>query len=270
MISVVIPAYNSESTIKDSIDSVLEQTRVDLVEEILIVNDGSTDDTVGLIEQLYSAVNRVRVISKENGGVSTARNAGIKEAKGEWIALLDSDDVWLPKKLEKQWNEIEKRPEIAFIGCNRNQENLHYGTKVSENLYALNLHQLLIKMWPHTSTALIRKEVFQKVGYFNEQMRYAEDGELWNRIAIHYPLYYIAESLEIAGGNKVSFGESGLSANLKGMYQGNVHNLRWMKKQGNISLVYFLLLRLYYLLKYWRRIFITRRRKHENNCRISK
>lgn len=257
MISVVIPAYNSESTIQDSIDSVLEQTRGDLVEEILVVNDGSNDDTVELVERKYSAEDRVRVISKENGGVSTARNAGIKAAKGAWIALLDSDDVWLPKKLEKQWAEIERDQSIAFIGCNRNQENLHYGTKVTENLYCLNLRQLLIKMWPHTSTALIRRDVFQTVGYFNEQMRYAEDGELWNRIAIHYPLYYVAESLEIAGGNKVSFGESGLSANLKGMYDGNVRNIFDLHQKKEISTSFYVFLRFYFWVKYIRRIIIT-------------
>ena len=95
MISVVIPAYNAESTIVDCINSVLRQTRVDLVDEILVVDDGSLDNTVKYIRDEIDS-NIVRIISKENGGVSTARNAGIKNAKGKWIALLDSDDVWKP------------------------------------------------------------------------------------------------------------------------------------------------------------------------------
>lgn len=261
MISVVIPVYNSESTIADSINSVLKQTRSDLIEEILVVNDGSTDGTEKVVEKLCSSDERIRIISKTNGGVSTARNAGIKAATGLWVALLDSDDVWNPLKLEKQWAEIEKDNSIAFIGCNRNDENLHYGTKVGENLYCLTLHQLLIKMWPHTSTALIKSDVFKDVGYFNEKMRYAEDGEMWNRIALKYPLYYVAESLEIAGGNKVSFGESGLSANLKGMYDGNVSNITELHKNGNISTGFYAFLRAFYWAKYIRRIAITKHNK---------
>ena len=257
MISVVIPAYNSSSTIKDCIDSVLQQTRADLVCEILVINDGSKDNTEELVEQLYEKEEKVRVISKENGGVSTARNAGIRAAKGDWIALLDSDDVWLPEKLELQWAEIENNKDIAFIGSNRNQEDLHYGTKVHDDLYCLDLHQLLIKMWPHTSTALIRRDVFETVGCFNEQMRYAEDGELWNRIALKYPLYYVTKSLEIAGGNKVTFGESGLSANLKKMYEGNVRNIRALHKDKNISTGFYAFLRVFYWAKYIRRIVIT-------------
>ena len=257
MISVVIPAYNCASTIGESIDSVLSQTRVDLVEEILVVNDGSKDNTAELVEKLYSKDTRVKLISKENGGVSTARNAGIRAAKGKWIALLDSDDVWLPEKLEKQWAEIENNKDIVFIGSNRNQEDLRYGTKVNDHLYKLDLKQLLIKTWPHTSTALIRRDVFDTVGYYNEQMRYSEDAELWNRIALKYPLYYVAESLEIAGGSKVSFGVSGLSANLKGMYDGSVRNLRDLYKKKEISASFYAFLRAYYWAKYLRRICIT-------------
>lgn len=261
MISVVIPAYNSESTIAASINSLLQQTRSDLIEEILVVNDGSTDATANIVGELCITDKRIRIITKMNGGVSSARNVGIKAATGHWIALLDSDDVWLPTKLEKQWAEIEKDDSIVFIGCNRNDENLHYGTKVGENLYCLTLRQLLIKMWPHTSTALIRNDVFKDVGYFNEDMRYAEDGEMWNRIALKYPLYYVAESLEIAGGNKVSFGESGLSANLKGMYDGNVSNITVLHKNKHISTAFYIFLRVFYCAKYIRRIVITKRNK---------
>lgn len=261
MISVVIPAYNSESTIAESIESVLKQTRSDLVEEILVINDGSTDGTVKVVEKICSVDRRIRIITKRNGGVSSARNVGIKAAIGNWVALLDSDDVWLPSKLEKQWAEINNNNNIAFIGCNRNDENLHYGSKVGENLYCLSLSQLLIKMWPHTSTALIRNDVFKDVGYFNEKMQYAEDGEMWTRIAIKYPLYYVSESLEIAGGNKASFGESGLSANLKGMYNGNVSSIIELHNKRHISTAFYVFLRLFYWAKYIRRIIITKRNK---------
>lgn len=261
MISVVIPAYNSSQTIRKCVESVLNQSREDLIDEIIVVNDGSTDDTVSIVEELEKSDKRIILITKENGGVSTARNAGIKTAKSEWVALLDSDDVWLPKKIEEQWKQIQLHPEIKFIGCNRNKEDVHIGTKVNNSLYKLNVKQLLIKMWPHTSTALIKRKVFEKVGLFNEGMRYAEDGEMWNRIAIHYSLYYIPVSYEIAGGNKLQFGESGLSANLKGMYEGNVYNIKQLKAEKVISLNYYLFLRVFFYLKYIRRILITKYKK---------
>lgn len=257
MISVIIPAYNSKKVIAETIDSVLAQTRVDLIDEIIVVNDGSTDGTGDFVRETYPN-SIVSVLDKTNGGVSTARNEGIKRARNEWIALLDSDDVWLPKKIEKQWNQIGKNGQIKFIGCNRNTENLHYGTKIEKNIYKLSLNHILIKMWPHTSTALIHKSVFERVGYFNENQKYAEDGEFWIRIAMHYPLYYISESLEIAGGNKVSFGVSGLSANLKAMHEGTVNNIRTLYSNNEIKYIFYVCLKVYYYIKYIVRICITR------------
>ena len=190
-VSIIVPVYNGESRLRRCVESILHQDYPDL--EVILVDDGSRDGSLSIMEEYARLDNRVKAIHKENGGVSTARNAGIKAARGKWIALLDSDDVWLPNKIEAQWKQIEKHPEIKFIGCNRNQENLHYGTKVTDELYRLNLKQILIKMWPHTSTALIRRSVFKETGLFNEKQKYAEDGEMWNRIAIIYPLYYIPQ-----------------------------------------------------------------------------
>ena len=257
MISVVIPLYNSKRTISACVDSVLNQTKVDLITEILVVDDGSTDGSGDLVRTRYAGESRVRVIRKENGGVSTARNRGIQEAKGEWIALLDSDDRWLPEKIEKQWDALSRHPEIRFIGTNRNHERVRWGRKMEEDLYCLDLKHILIKNWPHTSTALIHREVFQSVGLFDETMRYAEDGDLWNRIAIRYGLYYIPQSYEIAGEGKNAFGESGLSANLKAMHYGNVKNLRTLRKRGEISVPFYIFLRAYHQAKYYRRIVIS-------------
>lgn len=257
MISVVIPAYNAQETIVDCINGVLKQTREDVIEEIIVVDDGSKDNTVRLIE---SNINdeRVRIISKENGGVSTARNIGIRNAKSEWIALLDSDDVWTPTKIEKQIEAIKKHPEIFFIGTNRNRENVRMGKRVDTNIYRLGLRSILIKNWPHTSTVLIKNKVFNDVGLFDEKMRYAEDGNLWNRIVIKYPLYYIAETLEIAGGNKMAYGEKGLSSNLKGMHEGNIHNLRCLKNESVIGTFEYWCWRIYFNIKYIKRIIVTK------------
>lgn len=270
MISVVIPMYNSRKTIEDSIRSVLNQTRSDLIDEVVVVDDGSTDESGQLVRETFAGESKVKIISKENGGVSTARNAGIKATDSEWIALLDSDDVWLSEKIEKQWSEIEKHHQIKFIGCNRNNENLHWGKKVDDNLYLLELKHILIKNWPHTSTALIRREVFKDVGLFNEKMRYAEDGDMWNRIACKYPLFYISESLEIAGGKKRQFGESGLSANLKEMHKGNIRNIKRLREEKKISEGFYCFLSFYSYTKYIRRKLITKWRGKKRSMVNSK
>ena len=110
MISVIIPMYNSKDTIKSAVESVLNQTYSEPV-EIIVINDGSKDGCEKIVEEiiLNNQTNRtIKLINKPNGGVSSARNRGIKEASGDWIAFLDSDDIWLPEKLQKQVNEIEK------------------------------------------------------------------------------------------------------------------------------------------------------------------
>lgn len=258
MISVVIPLFNSRDTIIQCVNSVLNQTRPDLIGEIIIVDDGSTDGSSDLVEHEYGSNKKVNLIRQKNRGVSAARNTGIRAAKYGWIALLDSDDVWLPEKIEKQWEQIQKYLQICFIGCNRNQENIHWGKKVNDNLYALNLRHILIKNWPHTSTAMIKRGVFREVGLFNERMYYAEDGDMWNRIALRYPLFYIPVSYEIAGNYKIPFGESGLSANLKEMHKGNLRNITILYRQKNISVGFYLFLLMFYELKYFRRIILSK------------
>ena len=102
MISVVIPMYNSKDTIFDSIDSIINQSRYDLIREIIVVDDGSTDGSSQFVSEHYAENKKIKVIRKKNGGVSSARNAGIQSALSEWIAFLDSDDIWDKKKLFKQ------------------------------------------------------------------------------------------------------------------------------------------------------------------------
>ncbi|MBQ8625400.1 MAG: glycosyltransferase family 2 protein [Agathobacter sp.] len=262
-ISIVIPLYNSQDIIERVLDSLKNQTRIDLVGEILVVNDGSKDNSAEVVLQ-YAARNEelpIRVINKENGGVSTARNRGISEAVGEWIALEDSDDIWHPNKLELQWEFINKNPEIYAIGGNRDGEYVKFGTEVEDGLYRLTCLEYLIKNWPHTSTLLIKKEVFDEVGLFDETMTHAEDGDLFMRIAYRYGLYYTYESLENCGDGKASFGESGLSRDIKKMHIGQGRMFQKAKKLKYINSVQYILLVGYEKLKYFRRWLIVQKNK---------
>ena len=260
MISVVIPMYNSKDTIFDSIDSIINQSRYDLIREIIVVDDGSTDGSSQFVSEHYAENKKIKVIRKKNGGVSSARNAGIQSALSEWIAFLDSDDIWLEEKIRVQWEAVTAHPEIMFIGSNRNKENIHWGRKYDDNrkIYSIDLTHLLIKNWPSPSSVLIKKELLNITGLYDESMQYAEEGDLWNRIAILNELYYIADIYIITGSQKISFGESGLSANLKKMYQGNIRNIKLLKEKNKISFKLYIFLRIFYGIKQIRRIVITK------------
>jgi glycosyltransferase involved in cell wall biosynthesis len=114
LISVIVPAYNTSRTIAETLDSVLAQTFEDY--EVVVVDDGSPDDVAELVARSYP---QVRLVRQENRGLAGARNTGIKEAKGEYVAFLDSDDVWLPRKLELQVEQIKTHPEadVFYADC---------------------------------------------------------------------------------------------------------------------------------------------------------
>ncbi|MGY0038966.1 glycosyltransferase family 2 protein [Pedobacter sp. NJ-S-72] len=229
-VSVIIPLYNAASTIKSTLESVFQQTFKDF--EVIIVNDGSEDDSVAQVEQFIAEnVNSgisVTLIHQENKGVSTARNVGIRAANCELIALIDSDDVWLPTKLEKQIKILEANPDVFFIGTLHNNLSLGFPYTVKDDLIEVSFRQLMIKMAPSTITSMFRKVIFEKTGYYDEKQRYAEDGNLWLRISQHYKMLIINENLAIAGGMKPLFGHSGLSGNLSGMQKGELNNIQEM------------------------------------------
>ena len=262
-ISIVIPMYNSQDIIERVLDSLKNQTRLDLVKEIIVVNDGSKDNSENVVLQ-YAKNNEelpIRVITKENGGVSTARNRGIAEATGEWVALEDSDDIWHPHKLELQWEFVEKYPEIYAIGGNRDGELIKFGEEIESGLYRMSCLDYLIKNWPHTSTLLIKKEVFDEVGVFDETMTHAEDGDLFMRIAYRYGLYYTYESLENCGDGKATFGESGLSRDIKKMHIGVNRMFKKAKRLNYINSIQYIFLVGYEQVKYLRRCLIVWSRK---------
>jgi len=197
-VSVIIPSYNCEPFIAETIDSVLNQTFKNI--ELIVVDDGSTDRTQEIVAS-YGAP--VRLIPQANARVCAARNRGIREAKGEYICLMDHDDYWYPVKLARQLEEFEAHPDAgavysAFIRWYPDSEG-HYPVPESFELasYADNIdpdfsgwiyHQFLLDCWMLTSTAMFRAEVFDRCGTFNEALPYSEDWELWLRMSRIYPM----------------------------------------------------------------------------------
>ena len=192
-ISVIIPTFNRKKTLKRAIQSVLMQSYTPY--EIIVIDDGSDDGTKEWLKDNYP---NVKYIYQMNSGVSSARNKGIKFARGDWIALLDSDDEWLPSKLKDQANEIELNPAAKFLHTNEiwirngvrvNQMKKHkkYGGYIFEK--CLDMCRI------SPSSVLIKKDIFDEIGMFDETLEVCEDYDLWLRFASKYPVHFLDQPL---------------------------------------------------------------------------
>ena len=192
LISVVLPAYNASRYFRDTLDSVLSQTYQNL--EVIVVDDGSTDDTLQI---LLEYGNKVHIVRQENKGSAAACNAGVAVAQGEWIAFLDADDVWLPKKLAQQIEycgnaAISHTDSICF------GDALPYDIQRSsfEPLYSGKvLKNLLIRNFITKSTVLMRRQVFEDVSGFDPSYIAVEDWPFFLKICAKYELGYLPEAL---------------------------------------------------------------------------
>jgi glycosyltransferase involved in cell wall biosynthesis len=207
-VTVIIPAFNAASTIVDAVRSAFAQSCAAL--EILVIDDGSTDDTA----QLATAAG-ARVLSQSNAGVSAARNFGIKEARGEWLAFLDADDRWLPERLAKQHAAIKAVPEARFLFSDMRRERdgsiieprwmverkLYQNTpkyRAAEHIVAFDGKALALRALEEnfipTSSVLVHRDAVPSTG-FNPTLRYCEDLELWLRILADHDAAAVEESL---------------------------------------------------------------------------
>jgi glycosyltransferase involved in cell wall biosynthesis len=185
-ISVVIPAYNCEKTIKETINSVLQQTFADF--ELIIINDGSQDATLDVISQIQDA--RLKVFSFENAGGNVSRNRGLNLAVGNYVSFLDADDIWTPDKLESQLEALQNNPDahVAYSWTDYIDEEGNFivsGRRVSVNgdVY----EKLLINNFlENGSNPLIRKEAIIELGGFDEALKAAQDWDMWLRLAAKY------------------------------------------------------------------------------------
>lgn len=184
LVSVIIPAYNSAWCISTALDSVLAQSYKNL--EIIVVNDGSTDETG---HKLASYGDSIQVINQENGGMSNARNAGIKAANGDYIAFLDADDWWMSEKLERQIELMQKQPELGFCSTAARVQNpegelitvwycRHFGDSMLKTLFSHNA-----AVAGGCSAVLVRRNLLDQTGLFDEKLKGFEDPDLWIRLA---------------------------------------------------------------------------------------
>ncbi|MFH2013294.1 MAG: glycosyltransferase [Pseudomonadota bacterium] len=201
-ISVIIPTYNRANFIEEAIESVLSQSYKDF--ELIVVDDGSTDET-GKLVQRYGE--RIFYIYQNKKGVSHARNTGIKNSSGEYIAFLDSDDKWLPDKLATQMDFFTHNPdalichtEEIWFRNNARVNPMKKHRKYSGMIFDKVLPLCIIS----PSSVMLRREIFfDKIGFFDENLPACEDYDLWLRIAARYPVSLIETPLIIKrGGHK--------------------------------------------------------------------
>jgi len=186
MFTVVIPLYNKELSIKNTIQSVLNQTYQEF--EIVVINDGSTDNSTRIVEAIND--NRIKLTHQENQGVSTARNRGIKMANNEWIAFLDGDDLWKVNHLEEITKMMQKFPnqKVYVTSFEYSDKRPMFRHSRTESVFEVESYfKEAIKerlMW--TSIVVVHKSCINKVGDFNERLNRGEDLDLWARLVREY------------------------------------------------------------------------------------
>ncbi len=238
LVSVIIPTYNTANLIADALNSVFQQTYGPI--ELIVVDDGSTDNTADIVKHYQtsktSKTNETNLIYiyQENGGRASARNTGIKDARGKYVAFLDSDDLWTSGKLKKQVEIMEANKDIDFLFGDKQRfsdngriitssmfkkhgyDEIFFG----DPLYIRDAYRKLLRAnFIPTGTVIMRRECFDKTGFFDERI-YAEDYEFWLRAALFINMAYANELWELERDRE----ESG-SKNLKAVYLSNISTL---------------------------------------------
>ena len=237
-ISVIIPTYNAERTILETIASVQQQTFSDF--ELIIINDGSTDRTLELLNTVSDP--RFKIFSYENGGPSVARNHGIAHATGKFIAFLDADDLWTRDKLELQLAALLQHPEagVAYSWSyfmDNQGKSFHLGEPIlfQGNVYA----QLLVMNFiPNGSSTLVRKQAIESVGEFDPTPKSAEDWDYWLRLAACWPFVVVPKPqifyrLSLGSlSSKVELVETSNLIVIEKAFQSAPPELQFLKKQS--------------------------------------
>ena len=230
-VSVVIPTLDRSALLERAINSVLAQSLP--VDEIIVVDNGSNDGTLNMLSNFFPTV---RVIFERKRGVSSARNKGIKASTGDWVALLDSDDEWLPEKLEKQFDTyFRHKKELRFI--HTNEVWLKNNIRISQ----LKKHkkkggdvfnECLLFCCISPSSVLIRRDLFLEIGYFDEVMPACEDYDLWLRMCLQNEILFLDEELIIKHGGH----SDQLSKKYWGMDRFRIYALEKLVNNPSLSL----------------------------------
>lgn len=225
LVSIIMPAYNAENTIAESIKSVLKQNYQNW--ELLVINDGSKDNTSGIVNSFTDI--RIKLIEQKNAGVANARNNGIRQSKGEYIAFLDSDDLWLEEKLEKQIDKLLETNNVIIHSktlCFDSDPTVTMDCMVHVELDFDDKDKILIYDFISILTVIVSKSVIDEIGFFDENLKGTEDWDMWIRILQKYNIVYIDDFL-----TKYRVSTTGLSGNLQKHF---IEEEKVWKKHNNL------------------------------------
>lgn len=194
VISVVIPVFNGEKTIKETIQSVLDQTFIDL--EVIVINDGSQDSTLSIVSSITDP--RVQVFSYENAGLANSRNRGFSYATGEYISFLDADDLWTVDKLEAQYKALQANPQaaVAYSWVDYIDESGNFFRSASHITANGDVYEqlLLNNFLENGSNPLIRRQALADVGGFDAELASSEDWDMWLRLSARYEFVAVSSA----------------------------------------------------------------------------
>lgn len=265
-LSIIIPVYNSRDTIVECLDSVIQECSGSPLQwEIIVVDDGSKDDSAEIIDAYIASSphgTRIRLIRQPNGGVSNARNTGLRAARGALIAFNDSDDKWLPGKVAFQTKYFTEHPETDFIGGIKGESGPH-GVSVVKLKHdtRIDIRSQVLKNYFSPPTVMFRARVLESTGLFDESMRYAEDFDIFNRMVSRFECVFVKRRFAAQISDKKQWGDSGLSGNLVGMERGELRAIANVRRDGFISRPRFMSAYCYSIAKFIRRRLISTARK---------
>ncbi|MBR4590945.1 MAG: glycosyltransferase family 2 protein [Bacteroidaceae bacterium] len=264
LISVIIPVYNSSSTIVRCVESVvISLDKVTNDYEIICVDDGSSDDSLHLLNEIALQNHRIIVIHQENAGAAVARNTGLNMAKGDYIAFNDSDDEWLENHFEVLLYYLKKFPEVDCISANHDKEKLSTFllTKYNESLYKVTLNSQQFKSRFSPPNSMMKREIIDGGIRFDSKLKGSEEFFFYNCILYKYNCFFLNKKTAQSILHKKRYGECGLSGNLKEMEKGELYSIRYARKKLGLSFVVYCMAMCFSVLKYFRRIVIVKLRK---------
>ncbi len=220
-ISVIITCYNEKEYIGDSVRSVLGQSRFDIIDNVIIVDDGSDDGSREVIREIGMENQKLEYVFQENQGLPGARNTALERCTGDFVAFQDGDDIWLEHKIERQAQVIEEYPDVGLVYSDFYLFGMGDQKRVTPNRYKYSdgdiLERFFLKGGPIIpSTVLVNSECLHTIGKFDPKLLRAQDTDLWLRIAEKYRFHHISDPLVMRRQRDDSLGKSHRK---KAMYQ---------------------------------------------------